>query len=177
MIVSVRQASRDMGKECLLKEECWSGGLFHGTHAQCLEIVARWWLSSAGAGVHAPRGHAACIARVDTLEQGARAFREVVLLERVDDCRGQWWQMSPAPTGPNPHALRPEGGLTRDSMRKSRTVHRGLANRSDHPRALMYIAFESDEGQHPSTFIRQKAGEGAGPAVCADGEKEDTARR
>lgn len=43
-------------------------------------------------------------------------------------------------------------------MRKSRTVHRGLANRSDHPRALMYIAFESDEGQHPSTFIREKEG-------------------
>jgi len=37
----------------------------------------------------------------------------------------------------------------------SRTEHRGLANRSEKPRVLMYIAFESDEGQDPATFKRQ----------------------
>ena len=36
----------------------------------------------------------------------------------------------------------------------SRTQHRGLANRSDDPRVLMYIAFECDEGQDPASFIR-----------------------
>ena len=36
----------------------------------------------------------------------------------------------------------------------SRTRHRGLANRSETPRVLMYIAFESEEGQDPKAFIR-----------------------
>ena len=36
----------------------------------------------------------------------------------------------------------------------SRTEHRGLANRSDAPRVLMYIAFESDDGQDPASFKR-----------------------
>ena len=40
----------------------------------------------------------------------------------------------------------------------------------------MYIAFESDEGYHPSTFIRQvrEGRESAGPAGAAEGAGEGT---